>query len=78
MGSRIHRKWHTLTAEQRRKLRDVINDLQGPNLEFDVFVEVAALLIEDLPGLEVLSESQLTRLINELWRDYHGKGKGKK
>jgi hypothetical protein len=64
---------HTLTAEQKRTLLEIINEKFGSQLGFDEFAEEMQALFEDVPGFETITKARSTRYVNQLWRKYRGK-----
>ena len=61
-----------LSAGQRRNLVGIIRDQSGHNLSFDEFTDQVLLLLEDISGFEVISDSESQTIINQLWSYYHG------
>jgi hypothetical protein len=60
-----------LTTEQKQDLVDIINDEYGNALDFDDFTNALLGLLEDVPGFETTQESTISKLTNQLWRNYH-------
>jgi hypothetical protein len=73
------RKWQRLTRSQLHRLVDVISSSRDTNATFEEFADIARSSFESIPGLETLTESQASELVNYLWRDYMAKkpSKGK-
>lgn len=61
---------HTLTREKRETLVEIINEVLGPQLEFDQFADAMLALFEDIAGFETIPEKKAKRLLNQLWRKY--------
>ena len=61
-----------LTKQQQTDLVSIINEEFGSHLEFDDFAEAILGLFENLPGFETISQTQSTRIVKQLWREYHG------
>jgi hypothetical protein len=70
MESKERKKWEALTDEQRDMLLGIIEVFKGHYVERDEFSETMGQLLEDVPGLEILSESKRATFLNELWRMY--------
>jgi len=64
-----------LSIDQQKRLVDIITDQFGPSLSIDDFNEQVLLLFEDIPGFEVISDSESHTIINQLWSYYHGPDK---
>ena len=61
-----------LSIDQQKILVEIISDQSGPHLTFDEFSDQVLHLFEDISGFEVITDSDSTPLINQLWRKYHG------
>ena len=61
-----------LSLDQQKTLVEIISDQSGPHLSFDDFTDQMLLLFEDISGFEVITDSESTILINQLWSYYHG------
>ena len=61
-----------LSTNQIRSLVKIISDQGGHNLSFDEFTNQGLLLFEDIPGFEMISDSESKIIINQLWSLYHG------
>jgi hypothetical protein len=61
-------------------LRDVVCSVCGPDVTFDEFADTARSFMDSIAGLETLTESEASNLVNYLWRDHMAKkpAKGKK
>jgi len=66
MESQERRKWETLTDDQRNMLLAIVETLMGSYLTYDHFAETMSRLLEDVPGLEILSESKRASLSRTL------------
>ena len=75
MESQERKKWETLTDDQRNMLLAIVETLMGSYLTYDHFAETMSRLLEDVPGLEILSESKRASFVNELWREYEWRKK---
>ena len=64
-----------LSTVQQHTLVEIIFDQFGPSLSFESFTDLVLLLFEDIPGFEVISDSDSHTIINQLWSDYHGPDK---
>jgi hypothetical protein len=64
-----------LSIDQQKTLVNIISDQSGHNLSFDEFSDQVLLLLEDIPGFEVMTDSESQTIINQLWSYYHGPGK---
>ena len=64
-----------LSIDQQKTLVEIISDQFGPHLSFDDFADQLLLLFEDISGFEVITDSELQALINQLWSYYHGPDK---
>ena len=61
-----------LSTDQQKTLVEIISDQFGHNLSFDEFSDQVLLLLEDIPGFEVITDSESQTIINQLWSYYHG------
>jgi len=59
-----------LTQDEKRRLIEAIREDHPPVSNRASFEEVLHRLLDDLPGFEMVSNTQRTRLIAELWRTY--------
>ncbi len=75
MESQERKKWESLTGDQRNMLLAIVETLMGSYLAYDHFAETMSRLLEDVPGLEILSESKRASFVNELWREYEWRKK---
>ena len=75
MESQERKKWETLTDDQRNMLLAIVENLMSSYLAHDHFAETMSRLLEDVPGLEILSESKRASFVNELWREYEWRKK---
>ena len=64
-----------LSIDQQKTLVEIINDQSGQHLSFDDFADQVSLLLEDISGFEVITDSESQILINQLWSYYHGPDK---
>ena len=59
-----------LKEDQYFQIIEVLNDY-GNDIPKDEFPEYVLRLVEDIPGLELISDSEAQRIINKLWSLYH-------
>ena len=64
-----------LSIDQLKTLVEIISDQFGPHLSLDEFTDQMLMLFEDISGFEVISDSELQNLINQLWSNYHDPNK---
>ena len=60
-----------LSIDQQKTLVEIISDQSGPYLSFDKFTDQVLMLLEDISGFEVITDSESQILINQLWSYYH-------
>ena len=58
---------HTLTQEEKTKLVTIILASSEHPIDFELFGEMITVLSEDIPGLEFISEDELSSLISDCW-----------
>jgi hypothetical protein len=61
-----------LSVDQQKALVEITSDQSGHGLSFDEFTDQVLLLLEDISGFEMLSDSESQTIINQLWSYYHG------
>lgn len=61
---------HTLTQEEKTKLVTIILASSEYPIDFELFGEMITVLSEDIPGLEFISEDELSSLISDCWEIY--------
>jgi len=61
-----------LSTDQQKALVEIISDQSGHNLSYDEFTDQVLLLLEDISGFEMTSDSESQTIINQLWSKYHG------
>jgi hypothetical protein len=61
-----------LSTDQQKALVKIISDQSGHNLSYDEFTDQVFLLLEDISGFEMISDSESQTIINQLWSYYHG------
>ncbi len=61
-----------LSSDQHKALVGIISDQSGHNLSLDEFSDQVLLLLEDISGFEMISNSESQTIINQLWSLYHG------
>ena len=64
-----------LSIDQQNALVEIISDLFGYNLTFEVFTDQVLMLFEDISGFEVMTDSDSQIFVNQLWSYYHGPNK---
>ena len=64
-----------LSTDQHQTPVDIISDQFGHTLTREHFTDQVLLLFEDIPGFEVISDSESQSIINQLWSYYHGPDK---
>ena len=64
-----------LSTDQQQTLVNIISDQFGPSLSFEQFTDQVLLLLEDISGFEMISDSDSQTIINQLWSYYHGHSK---
>jgi len=62
---------YTLSKEQKQRLIEILVEGFGFNLDFDEFADAVMDMCDDVAGLETMQPSNATRIINQLWRNYH-------
>lgn len=65
---------YELSEDEKIRLAAIMRDQRGQFLLLDKFTEEALRLLEDIPGLECLPDTDTQSLINELWVIYHDRG----
>lgn len=65
---------YELSEDEMIRLAAIVRDQHGQFLLLDEFTEEALRLLEDIPGLECLPDTDAQSLINELWVTYHDRG----
>lgn len=65
---------YDLSEDEKIRLVAIVRDQHGQFLLLDKFAEEALRLLEDIPGLECLPDTEAQSLINELWVIYHDRG----
>ena len=60
----------SLTGEQIKRLAVVILDEFGSDLDWKQFNDTALLLFEDVPGVELMTQSQLGSYLRAMWACY--------
>lgn len=63
-----------LSEDEKIRLAATVRDQHGQFLLLDKFAEEALRLLEDIPGLECLPDTDAQSLIHELWVTYHDRG----
>jgi len=64
-----------LSVDQQKALVNIISDQSGHNLTYFEFADHVLLLLEDISGFEMISDSESQTIINQLWSYYHGSDK---
>ncbi len=61
-----------LSVDQQKSLIEIISDQSDHNLSYDEFTDQVLLILEDISGFEMISNSESQTIINQLWSYYHG------
>jgi hypothetical protein len=61
-----------LNADQIQALADMVLEQYGPGLSKDELTEYTLELLEDVSGFEGAPERLVRKVINGVWRYYHG------
>jgi len=61
-----------LSVDQQKTLVEIIIGQFGHCLSFMEFTDQVLMLFENVPGFEMISESESQTVINQLWSYYHG------
>ncbi len=61
-----------LSVDQQKSLIEIISDQSDHNLSYDEFTDQVLLILEDISGFEIISNSESQTIINQLWSHYHG------
>jgi hypothetical protein len=61
-----------LTKDQQKVIVEIITEEAGSNLGYDEFGNRVLLLLEDVAGFETISSRDSKRIVQQLWRNYHG------
>lgn len=74
VGVMVQRKpdMKRLTKDQQKLIVEIVTEETGTNLGYDEFSNHALLLLEDVAGLETISTRDSKRIVQQLWRKYHG------
>jgi hypothetical protein len=78
MESQERKKWEALTDDQRNLLLAIVELIVGNDLTQEEFAFSMNSLLEDFPGLEILSEPKRASFVSELWREYEWRRKKEK
>ncbi|WP_415878404.1 hypothetical protein [Methylomonas sp. TEB] len=62
--------YNEVSDTDKTNLVDIILETSTTPLDFDLFAELIGTLSEDIPGLELLSETGLANLIADCWQIY--------
>lgn len=62
--------YQTFTDADKINLVSIILETSDQAIDFDLFQELIGILSEDIPGLEFLSDDQLSSLTTECWEIY--------
>lgn len=60
----------TVADAEKVKLVSIILETSDQAIDFDLFEELIGILSEDIPGLEFLSDDQLSSLADDCWEIY--------
>ena len=61
-----------LRKDQQKMIVEIVTEESGPNLGNDEFGDRVLLLLEDVAGFETISTRDSKRIVQQLWRHYHG------
>ena len=61
-----------LTKDKQQALVEIVTEEAGASLNRNNFNEHLLLFLEDIAGFETMSERDSKRILNQLWRIYHG------
>ena len=64
-----------LSIDQQQTLVEIISDQFGHTLTRETFTDQVLMLLEDISGFEIISDSDSQTIINQLWSYYHGPDK---
>jgi hypothetical protein len=60
-------KYQTLNSDEKiRLVNSILESIEEP-IEFDEFQETIGLMIENIPGMESLSDDLFSALVNDCW-----------
>lgn len=62
---------HTLTADQKQQLVEIIIEEFDEGLEFEDFTDALLGLLDDIAGFETAPQSVIDKLTQQIWRKYH-------
>lgn len=62
--------YHTITQDEKSQLVGIIQESSDYPIDLELFGEMIGALSEDIPGLEFLSDEDLSSLISECWEIY--------
>jgi len=61
-----------LTKDKQQELVEIATEEAGTSMNRNNFNEYLLSLLEDIAGFETMSERESSRILNQLWRLYHG------
>lgn len=61
-----------LTKDQQKMIVEIVTEDSGSNLGYDEFGDRVLHLLEDVAGFETISTRESKRIVQQLWRHYHG------
>lgn len=62
--------YSNITQDEKTQLVSIIQESSEHPIDFDLFGEMIAVLSEDIPGLEFLSDKDLSSLTADCWEIY--------
>ena len=71
MANKKHSK-SSLTQEQIKSLSEYIVEVYGTGLPEEELVESISVVLEDVPGFELVSSQSVQCVINQIRNQYHG------
>lgn len=63
---------HTLTADQKQQLVEILVEEFGESMEFNDFTDALLGLLDDIAGFETAPQAVIDKLIQQIWSKYHG------
>jgi hypothetical protein len=61
-----------LTNDQIQEISNIVTDQSGFNLPTDELVDAIRLVLEDIPGIEIVSNQEIHHLTNLIRNSYNG------
>lgn len=63
---------YTLTTDQEQQLVNILVEEFGTGMDFDDFTDTLLGLLEDIAGFETAPQAVINKLVQQIWRQYHG------